>query len=257
MPKSKAVSFAREGEIYRLKKDYDKALPKFKQAIELDEKYAWARAHYGATLRDSVSLTFPPDRQGKPSVQYKKCREGEEALKEAIRLRRGTYIWAKANLGYLYFKWGKVKLHYRAKADSIVELFNRAYYCFEEATAEDDNYAWAFAHFGQVLIQQAQDYEFKGDKNRAVEKYNQAREKLDTAVSLVESYSYAYSLRAIAYGGIGKYETDLKKCKEAYKDSLDNITTALHYNPKVYGSPQGRFEVQKRYKSLVQKEVQT
>ncbi|MBP0033708.1 MAG: hypothetical protein J7524_11150 [Roseofilum sp. Belize BBD 4] len=233
MSKQKAVGFAREGETFRLTKLYGQAINNFDDAIKADRNYAWAYAHRGAARRDMIR------EDGPLSVEEVKYTESKANFEKAIALRGDTYAWAKANLGYLYFKWGIVEENNRGDG---TESFNNACAKFREAVQENQNYAWALAHFGQVLIHQ--------------EKYDEALEPLTKAIELAVNYAYAYALRAVAYAEIGKAATELGACKDAYQNSLNDITAALYYNPKIYESPQAQVRVTQVFTAFSQKEVQ-
>ena len=230
MSRQEAIGFARQGETFRLTKLYEKAIDNFNNAIEADSQYAWAYAHRGAAKREMIQ------EDGPLSVEQIKYTESKENFEIAIALRGNTYAWAKANLGYLYFKWGIVEDNNRGDG---TESFNNACVQFQEAIEENKNYAWALAHFGQVLIKQ--------------EKYDEALDPLTKAIELASNYAYAYAMRAVAYVEIGKAATALEDCKKAYQNVIDDITAALYFDPKVYESPPARDQLTKLFTAFSQK----
>lgn len=153
-----ASAWAREGENYRMNKNYARAKENFEKAIELNEDYAWAYAHLGATCRDDSDSSNE---------------DSERFFTKAIELKPEGYAWASAHLGFLYHNLGR---------------YQEALRCFNTAVDLNKEYAWAYAHRGLTLAKLS--VEDDGG-------YEKAEKSLDEAIKFNNGYAWAYATRSV------------------------------------------------------------
>jgi len=162
---NKAHRFARDGEVSRLRGEYNLALEKFKLAIELEPNYAWAHAHLGETYRQWGSQIDSPERFFE---EAKKCFETSISLD-------ADYAWAYAHLGEAY----RENLRYEEAEEN-----------FQKALEKDPHYAWAYAHRG------ANSYR-RGGSGPKDPHLTDALDYLTIALEKIPTYAWAKLYQAI------------------------------------------------------------
>jgi tetratricopeptide (TPR) repeat protein len=204
-----AVAYWDRGEIYRSKRDYDRAISDFNQAIKLDPKYAVAyngrgEAYYNKHQYDRAMADF--EKAFKLDPQYWPAIVGRGMVYEA----KGDVVDAFADYdrairlnpsaSSAYFNRGRM---YEQRGD-----YDRAIFDYNQAIQIVPNYAFAYGGRGHC-------YELRGDHDRAIADLNQA-------IKINPNYAFAYRNRGTAYYNKGEHDRAIADLEEAIRlDSTD------------------------------------
>jgi tetratricopeptide (TPR) repeat protein len=252
-----AVAYLGRGNAYLYKRDYDRAISDYGQAIQLDPKLANAyvgrgnayagkrdydRAisdHDQAILLDPKSAVF----YGNRGSAYNSKREYDRAISdfdEAIRLDP-KYAFAYNGRGAVY---------------SSKREYDRAISDYDEATRLDPKYAVAYngrgnayngkreydraiADLDQAITldpRYAVAYGNRGNSHRLKGEYDRAISDYDEAIRLDPKSGFVYTTRCLAYSDKGEYDRALADCGQAInldpKNSSAYNNRCLAYNGK-------------------------
>ncbi|NJO15647.1 MAG: hypothetical protein HC877_07835 [Thioploca sp.] len=210
-----ALDHASQGEIYRMmgiqgqvqdpKKPFLDAIKEFDQAIQANEKYAWAYAHRGAAyfqLALSEKTNFN---------QYKKALDDFD---KAISLNAG-YSWAYAQKGETH-RWLGIK-HFSASA---IKEFESAIEAFNKAIELAPDYAWAYAHRSA-----ARRFLFRNNGGLAPNLIQDSIHDLNKAIQINTNYAWAYAYLAVFHrleSASDKAYEDLEEAARLYPDVFYN-----------------------------------
>ncbi|MCC5622362.1 tetratricopeptide repeat protein [Nostoc sp. CHAB 5715] len=219
--KWQSIALGWRGEIYRLMKRYEEALPDFDRAIELDSKYAWAIANRGVTYHLMKRYTEALE-------DFDRLIELNPKYDWAITIRGVTYRLIELNPKY---EW---VIASRGETYRLMERYTQALEDFDRAIELNPKLDWAIASRGQTLLQ--------------LKRYNEALADFNRAIGLKSDddwYLYDRALSYLALNQANKAQIDLalaiKLAKQHYekdtKDWRNTFNLALYYLAAHYTQP--------------------
>ncbi|AUB36818.1 Tetratricopeptide [Nostoc flagelliforme CCNUN1] len=219
--KCQSIALGWRGEIYRLMKRYEEALPDFDRAIELDSKYAWAIASRGVTYRLMKRYTEALE-------DFDRLIELNPKYDWAITIRGVTYRLIELNPKY---EW---VIASRGETYRLMERYTQALEDFDRAIELNPKLDWVTATCGQTFLQ--------------LKRYNEALADFNRAIGLKSHddwYLYDRALTYLALNQANKAQTDLalaiKLAKQHYekdtKDWRNTFNLALYYLAAHYTQP--------------------
>lgn len=233
--------YAQQGETYRLlgmslqtpidpDAPFQDAINAFDEALQANNKYAWAYAHRGATYRLlGCRANSPPQKE----ENYSKAQEDFE---QAIKLNP-KYAWAYAQQGENYCCWGvDIIFSDRNQAETNLKAAIKA---FDEAIRIDETYAWAYAHRGVV-------YRFLGGflsddfKSKEQPNFDKAVSDLKTAIKLNLKYAWAYAYLATVHREKAQaysHVEEEQKEKEEWRLAFESVQQAIRLFPGIFDRP--------------------
>jgi hypothetical protein len=243
--RKEAVAFARQGETYRLmgmqKQDvsragvlFEYAAKAFEKATEADNEYAWAWAHWGATL--SYQGGINKERDDEQKIKYM---DADEKFKKATSLNK-QYAWAWAHQGQNYCWLAIYTDQENRKRDATDYLEKYAINAFNTAIHIDGKYAWALAKRGFA-------YRFLGllkgeDSKTEHTNFDLAVRDLEEATkqNINPKYAWAFATLAVVYRQKARAYDNVEplKSKECWEKVYDNLEMAVKLYPDVFKPPQ-------------------
>ncbi|MEH2302724.1 MAG: tetratricopeptide repeat protein [Nostoc sp.] len=219
--KWQSIALGWRGEIYRLMKRYEEALPDFDRAIELDSKYAWAIANRGVTYHLMKRYTEALE-------DFDRLIELNPKYDWAITIRGVTYRLIELNPKY---EW---VIASRGETYRLMERYTQALEDFDRAIELNPKLDWAIASRGQTFLQ--------------LKRYNEALADFNCAIGLKSHddwYLYDRALSYLALNQANKALIDLalaiKLAKQHYekdtKDWRNTFNLALYYLAAQYTQP--------------------
>ncbi|MCC5599883.1 tetratricopeptide repeat protein [Nostoc favosum] len=219
--KWQSIALGWRGEIYRLMKRYEEALPDFDRAIELDSKYAWALANRGVTYHLMKRYTEALE-------DFDRLIELNPKYDWAITIRGVTYRLIELNPKY---EW---VIASRGETYRLMERYTQALEDFDRAIELNPKLDWAIASRGQTFLQ--------------LKRYNEALADFNCAIGLKSHddwYLYDRALSYLALNQANKAQIDLalaiKLAKQHYekdtKDWRNTFNLALYYLAAHYTQP--------------------
>ncbi|MEH2452744.1 tetratricopeptide repeat protein [Nostoc sp.] len=219
--KWQSIALGWRGEIYRLMKRYEEALPDFDRAIELDSKYAWALANRAVTYHLMKRYTEALE-------DFDRLIELNPKYDWAITIRGVTYRLIELNPKY---EW---VIASRGETYRLMERYTQALENFDRAIELNPKLDWAIASRGQTFLQ--------------LKRYNEALADLNRAIDLKfhdDWYLYDRALSYLALNQANKAQIDLalaiKLAKQHYekdtKDWRNTFNLALYYLAAHYTQP--------------------
>jgi tetratricopeptide (TPR) repeat protein len=199
----------------------------FDKAIELNDDYAWAYAHRGAT-RNSLG-------------DYEGALDDLNKAIEKYQARKGPTPWVYAHLGETY-RLKYIRDRHRKLDQFLEEDFNNAIQNFTDAIELDPDYTWAYAHRAATYRLRLPHHGHKDDDwmqhwNKALNDLNQAIDRSQ------QTYAWAYAFRSTIYKLGGEYSKAFKDLMKALEIDMDSVKNPAVSEAKMRSIPEAEAEI--------------
>lgn len=249
MGRKEAIFKAREGENLRLmarnnEDEYigenishilDDAAKYFKEATEEDSTYAWAWAHWGATLTYSGGSLKRLD----PS-RSKFYQDADTKFDQAIQCNP-NYAWALAHRGENKIWWA-IEQKTRGIDSDVYRLLTEAQKHLNKAIEIDTNYTWAYARRGFVYrflgLLNGEDGAGHGTKQQPY--YDLAIADFSSAIQRNDKYAWARAFRAVVHRQKARALQDAgltENARQEWESTYQDIDFSLKTYAKVFKRP--------------------